>query len=141
MDETIRATASRTGPATFTHRIQARAHDFAVDEPRDKGGEDRGPTPQELLAASLASCTAITLEMYAGRKGWEIGPIEVECEYAPPERGAPTVFKLVLRLPNSLSQEQLDRLRVIAGKCPVHRTLDGDVRFEERVETFAPAAG
>ncbi len=141
MDEPVKATAQRRGPATFSHRVVARTHALTSDEPRDQGGDDSGPTPHELLAASLASCTAITIEMYAGRKGWELGEIEVVCEYTPAERGEATNFKLLLRLPSGLTAEQVNRLRVIAAKCPVHRTLDGDVTFEERVElTDAPSA-
>ena len=87
---------------------------------------------------SLASCTAITLEMYADRKGWDVGPVEVECEYSPAERGCPTRFSLIIRLAEGLSQEQVDRLMVIAAKCPVHRTLDGEVMFDERVEIASP---
>jgi putative redox protein len=139
MDEPVKATARRSGPSTFTHRVHARGHELAIDEPSDQGGEDQGPTPQELLAASLAACTAITMEMYAARKDWDVGPIEVECEYAPGERGAPTEFKLVLRLPDRLTEEQVERLRLIASKCPVHRILDGHVLFAERVELAEPA--
>ena len=127
----------RTG--TFTHRIEIRHHPLTADEPRDKDGDDQGPTPQELLAASLAACTAITLEMYAKRKGWELGPIEVECEYATAERGSPTSFNLVLRLPNGCSDDQVQRLGLIAGKCPVHRTLEGEVTFDQRIELVEPA--
>jgi putative redox protein len=129
----MKATARRSGD-TFTHQIQIRRHELTVDEPEEEGGHDDGPTPQELLAASLASCTAITLEMYARRKGWDIGRVEVECEYAGPERGAPTRFELVLHLPRDCSEEQVEKLKVIAAKCPVHRTLQGEVTFSERVE-------
>lgn len=131
-----KAIAHQTG--TFSHRVTMRQHELTVDEPEELGGEDRGPNPQELLAASLASCTAVTMEMYAKRKGWDVGPIEVECEYEPAERGAPTTFNLVLRLPSACSEEQLERLRVIAAKCPVHRTLDGEVVFRERIEQAQP---
>ena len=79
------------------------------------------------------------MEMYAKRKGWNIGPVEVQCEYSPAERGCPTKFRIDLRLPSGLSEEQIERLRVIAAKCPVHRTLDGEVMFDERVELVAPA--
>ena len=128
----MKATARRTG--TLRHAISVRDHSLRADEPRDAGGEDCAPSPQELLAASLASCTAITIEMYAKRKGWDIGGIEVEAEYAPAERGAPTRFKLLLKLPRSLTSEQVERLSVIAAKCPIHRTLDGEVMFDERIE-------
>jgi putative redox protein len=130
---------ARRSSATYTQRIEIRQHQLTVDEPTDHGGEDRGPSPQELLAASLASCTAITMEMYAKRKGWDIGPLEVECEYTPAERGLATHFSLVLRIADACSDEQVEKLRVIAAKCPIHRTLDGEVTFEERIERGAAA--
>ena len=130
----MKVIAHRNSGASFTHRIDIRHHQLTVDEPPERGGEDEGPTPQELLAASVASCTAITIEMYAKRKGWDIGPIEVSCEYTMAERGSPTRFRLITRLPRSCSDEQIERLRVIAAKCPVHRTLDAGAIFDERVE-------
>ena len=135
----MKATASRTG-STFKHTVQVRDHQISVDEPLESGGDDSGPDPQELLAVSLASCTAITMEMYAGRKGWDIGHVEVDVEYSPAERGCPTKFDLVLRLPADLPEEQVERLKVIAAKCPVHRVLDGEVMFHERVERAALTA-
>lgn len=129
----MKATAQRSG-GTFKHTVNVRDHQLTIDESLQSGGEDAGPDPQELLAASLASCTAITMEMYAARKGWDIGHIEVDVNYSPAERGCPTKFDLVLRLPEDVPEEQVQRLRVIAAKCPVHRTLDGEVMFNERVE-------
>jgi putative redox protein len=135
----MKAIARRTARNAFTHRIDIRGHQLVADEPVEHGGEDDGPSPQELLAASLASCTAVTMEMYAKRKGWDIGEVEVACEYTPAERGCPTRFDLVIRLGSDLSEDQVEKLRIIAAKCPVHRTLDGEVMFDERVErvTFA----
>jgi putative redox protein len=130
----MKATARRTD--NLRHIIEIRDHRLAADEPRDAGGDDTAPSPQELLAASLASCTAITMEMYAQRKGWDLGEVEVDCQYQPAERGAPTRFDLVLRVPPGLSGEKIERLKVIAAKCPVHRALDGEVMFSERVETL-----
>ena len=133
----MKAISSRAG--SFKQVVKVRDHQLTADEPTDLGGEDAGPSPQELLAASLASCTAITMEMYAQRKGWDIGGVEVECNYSPAERGCPTRFQLTLRMPSSLSDDIVARLQVIAAKCPVHRTLDGEVMFEERVERVALA--
>jgi putative redox protein len=116
------------------HDVRVRSHTITADEPRDHGGDDAGPSPQELLAASLASCSAITMEMYAKRKGWDVSGLRVDCEYLPAERGHPTQFKLVMKMPAHLDQEQIDRLAVIAARCPVHRTLEGEVAFDERVE-------
>jgi len=134
----MKAVAQRTA-GSFNHRIEIRGHQVTVDEQAEHGGADEGPTPQELLAASVASCTAVTMEMYANRKGWDIGQLEVECEYATPERGSPTKFNVVLRLPDSCSEEQVEKLRAIAAKCPVHRALEGESVFEERIELVAPA--
>lgn len=134
----MRATARRTA-STFVHRVDVRQHQLIADEPAEHGGDDEGPSPQELLAASLASCTAITIEMYAKRKGWDIGPVEVQCEYTPAERGCPTRFRLDFRLPNGCTEEQVEKLRVIAAKCPVHRTLEGEVYFEDHIHLVEPA--
>jgi putative redox protein len=128
----MKAVARRTG--VFKHQITVRDHHLTADEPADTGGSDSAPSPQELLAASLASCTATTMEMYAKRKGWDIRDLEVEARFAAAERGAPTKFDLVLRFPDGLSEEQIKKLRVIAAKCPVHRTLDGEVMFSESIE-------
>lgn len=139
-DEPMRATARRRISSAFQHDVKVRTHSVSADEPQETGGDDSAPNPQELLAASLASCTAITMEMYAQRKGWDIGPVEVDCEYSPAERGCPTRFQLILRFPEGLSSEQIERLRTIAAKCPVHRTLDGEVMFEEKVELLRQVA-
>jgi putative redox protein len=136
----MKATARRDADGTYKHTVQVREHQIMVDEPLEKGGDDTAPSPQELLAVSLASCTAITMEMYAARKGWEIGRVEVEVQYSPAERGCPTRFELVMRLPEDLPEDQAERLRVIAAKCPVHRVLDGEVMFQERVERVHMAA-
>lgn len=128
----MKATATRD--AGYRHTVKVRSHELTVDEPRDQGGGDSGPDPQELLAASLASCTAVTMEMYAQRKGWDIGGIEVTAQYTAAERGCPTRFNLLLRFPDTLNDDQVDKLQVIAAKCPVHRALDGEVMFSERVE-------
>jgi putative redox protein len=121
------------------HVVRIRNHELVLDETADVGGTDTGPSPLEMLAASLAGCVAVTIEMYASRKGWELGPVEIACEFTPPERGCPTRFELVYRLPSTLSDEQVERLTAIASKCPVHRTLEGEVMFDERVERVSLA--
>ena len=72
--------------------------------------------------------------MYAKRKGWDVAGLTVDCEYTPAERGSVTRFDLVLKMPARLTEEQVEKLQVIAAKCPVHRTLEGEVAFDERVE-------
>jgi putative redox protein len=131
----MRAIAIRRGK--YEHEVRVRDHRLTADEPEDIGGRDLGPSPEELLAASLASCTAITMQMYADRKGWDMTGVEVDCDYTPAERGRPTMFDLVLKLPETLSDEQVQRLTVIAAKCPIHRTLEGEVVFGERIQRVA----
>ena len=81
--------ATATRAEGFRHTVKIRQHDLTTDEPLDVGGSDEGPSPLELLAGSLAACTATTMEMYAARKNWDIGGVEVTCEYTPAERGCP----------------------------------------------------
>src|ERR1700759_997194 len=113
----MKATARRVG--TYRHEIAIRSHEIAADEPAEHGGGDTAPSPQELLAASLASCTAITREMYATRKGWELPDVSVDVEYAPAERGCPTRFDLVVRIPADVSEEEAPRLMAIAPNRPL----------------------
>jgi putative redox protein len=129
----MRAIARREN-GRLVHNLEIRGHQLKADEPRDHGGDDAGPSPQELLAASLASCTAITMEMYAERKGWNVGEVAVDVNYEPAQRGSPTKFTMDVRLPKELPEDQRERLMQIAAKCPVHRTLEGEVMFEESVE-------
>jgi putative redox protein len=128
----VRATSRRVGEK-LEQQIAVREHRLTADEPTDQGGEDAGPSPQELLAASLASCTAVTMEMYAERKGWDVGEVVVDVDYEPAQRGSPTRFVMDVQLPKELPEDQRERLMQIAAKCPVHRALEGEVMFEERV--------
>jgi putative redox protein len=129
----MRATSRRVD-GRLEQDVEVRKHRLTADEPKDHGGQDSGPSPQELLAASLASCTAITMEMYAERKGWNVGEIAVDVNYEPAQRGSPTRFKMKVEFSKELPEEQRERLMQIGAKCPVHRTLEGEVMFEETVE-------
>ena len=130
---TMRATARRSGSA-LRQEIQIDEFELVADEGEELGGTDEGPNPQQLLAASLASCSAITMEMYANRKGWDIGDVAVDVVYEPAQRGSPTKFRMTVELSKELPSEQRDKLMHIVAKCPVHRTLEGEVMFEERVK-------
>ena len=130
----MRAIARRTN-GTLKHEIEFNGdHTVIADEAEVDGGTDEGPNPQELLAASLASCSAITMEMYANRKGWDIGEVVVDVDYEPAQRGSPTKFRMTVKLPKELPQEQQQRLMQIVAKCPVHRTLEGEVMFDEELK-------
>lgn len=110
-------------------------HELIVDEPAAAGGTDTGPRPTQLLGASLAGCIAITMEMYARRKEWEIGKVEVtvDMEY---EGHVPRRFDVSVDLPPQLNDEQRRRLLAVAAKCPVHKVLAGEaeVTVTERLE-------
>jgi putative redox protein len=123
---------------SFAHEVDIEGgHTIVVDEPRGSGGTDTGPSPGRLLAASLASCTAVTMEIYAERKEWEIGAVEVDVD-ATYDGHVPTAFDVTVRLPAGLSEEQRQRLLVVASKCPVHRALTGEttVTISDRVEVL-----
>jgi putative redox protein len=110
----------------FAHDVEIEGdHSLVADEPEAAGGTDIGPSPTRLLAASLASCTAITVEMYADRKGWEVGELEVEVETSY-EGPVPKRFDVTLKLGGDLDSGQIEKLLVIAGKCPVHKALAGE---------------
>jgi putative redox protein len=121
----------------YEHEVEIRDHRMIVDEPEDHGGGNAGPRPTELLAASLASCTAITVEMYSDRKQWDLGQVEVAVDFGEPSPEGSPSFKVKIRTPADLTDEQRERLLVIAGKCPVHRTLAAqDVKIEDSLETI-----
>ena len=111
----------------YAHEIEMGNHRLVADEPADRGGTDTGPNPTDLLAAALASCTAITIEMYADRKEWELGQVEVSVEREMAEDGKTPHYRVMTRIPEQLDDDQRKRIAVIASKCPVHRalTLDG----------------
>lgn len=130
----MRIVARRT--QGYAHDVEFEGgHRLRVDEPDTAGGTDTGPSPTRLLGASLASCIAITVEMYAGRKGWDVGAVEVDVEigYDGP---LPRSFEVGLKLPAELDHEQRQRLLAIAAKCPVHKVLaaGAQVSVSERTE-------
>jgi putative redox protein len=122
----------------YSHEVEVDGHHVVSDEPRESGGNDEGPSPTRLLVASLAACTATTVEMYANRKGWELGAVEAEAELVSAGRDEPTRYAVEVRIPAPLTDEQAERIKVIAGKCPVHRTLTGEVEIHDHVELVAP---
>lgn len=120
----------------YAHEVDLEGgHELIVDEPPDRGGTDTGPRPTQLLGASLASCIAITVEMYADRKEWDVGRLEVSVEVSY-EGPVPNSYDVILALPPELDDEQRRRLLTIATKCPVHKVLAGEatVTVTERLE-------
>jgi putative redox protein len=116
----------------FAQQIVSGHHRLTADEPAARGGSDSGAEPHELLLASLGACTSITLRMYAGRKGWELGKITVGLRYTAgdTERGH---IDRRLSFSKSLTAEQVQRLVEIAGKTPITRLLMPGVTIETAV--------
>jgi putative redox protein len=137
-----RVTAS-TGPRGFRTEIGVRGHTLLADEPEALGGEDAGPTPYDLLVGALGACTSMTLQMYARRKQWPLREAIVHLRHsrvyaADQEHCADRPARLdrverELELVGDLTAEQRARLLEIAGRCPVHRTLEAGVVVDTRL--------
>ena len=109
----------------YTSDVSINQHDLLVDEPIEKSGEDLGPAPGDYLCAALASCKAITLRMYAQRKGWTIDEIKVKVDLVKNSQSEPVsnTFICELSFDGNLDEEQIKRLEVIASSCPLHKLL------------------
>ena len=119
-------------------KVEARAGGLSLrlDEPAESGGEGTGTTPSQTLLAALSGCAAMTLVGYAKRKQWPLTNVVIEATLERPEAGAkgqPQKIVQTIRLEGALDAEQKARLLEIAGKCPVHRTLEGPLVMEERL--------
>lgn len=111
----------------YLHRIQVGRYALETDEPRSLGGQDAAPAPFDYYLAALAACTAITLRMYAERKGWNLGELRVELSLGFGEDGRPQVHRL-LHADAGLSDEQWTRLLEIVANTPVTKAMrDGAV--------------
>lgn len=127
------------GEKGFRSEIQSGVHRLVADEPKEMGGGDEGPGPYELLLASLGACKAITLRMYADRKGWFLGGVKVtlthsrihakDCDDCESDKGQVDEIEVEIELNGDLTDEQRERLIEIAAKCPVHRTLASETKI------------
>lgn len=122
---------AETGLGRFQVEVRAGGVNFHADEPVDVGGLGSGPSPYELVAAGLGACTAMTLRLYAERKGWPLQRARVAVRHDKrPDQSPPDVFERRIAFDGALSSEQVARLFEIADKCPVHRTLEGGAKVE-----------
>ncbi len=120
---------------TYSQLLTAGRHASVADEPEGDGGDDLGPSPYELLLWALGSCTAMTLLMYARRKGWDLAECSVHLTHDrvhakdsgewEQETGKVELIRREISLRGQISEEQKERLLEIAGRCPVHKTITG----------------
>jgi putative redox protein len=108
--------------AGYAQAISAGKHQLTADEPESRGGTATGPTPYTLLLSALGACTAITLRMYADRKGWTLGTIEIGLRMLRSKDGRERIEREI-RVGGALTEEQKTRLGEIAGKTPVSKSL------------------
>jgi len=112
-----------TGP--LQQVIEIGAHRIVTDVARELGGEDSGPEPHDILAAALAACTTLTVSMYARRKGYALDEVRVAIKHG--QQGAAYVMQRDIAYVGQLADEEKARLTDIANKCPVHKTLSGQI--------------
>lgn len=116
------------GNDRLQYRIQIGKHQLLTDAPEAFGGDDSGPEPHDLLAASLAACTALTVTMYARRKGLQLDDVKVAIDHG--QQDGAYALRRHIELVGALSEEDRQRLLDIANKCPVHKTLSGAIRIQ-----------
>jgi putative redox protein len=110
----------------YKQELKAGKHHFAADVPADMGGQDTAITPHEMLMGALGACTAITIEMYAKRKEWPLKGVNVkvtEEQIEGADGKKATKFIREIDLEGNLSAEQIDGLKAVADKCPIHKIL------------------
>ena len=128
--ENFPAVASIQGNGYAT-TLASGKHILIADEPIDLGGTDKGPTPGDYLRMALASCTSITLRMYANRKAWPIDTIEVKVDTT--QENNTTFFKRNIEIKGNLDDEQRKRMLQIANACPVHKVLSQSIQIETHI--------
>ncbi|MEQ8769384.1 MAG: OsmC family protein [Phycisphaerales bacterium] len=116
----------RIGTEPFVTSVKSGAHEIVVDEPGELGGADAGPDPYGLLLGSLGACKAITASMYAKRKGWPLDAMELDLTHT--RHDDHESIDVTIRLFGDLDDKQRARIIEIAGKCPVEKTLQGELR-------------
>lgn len=118
-------TTASIASINYSVLLQNGRHELRADEPLASGGADSGPTPDELLESALASCTAITLKMYAERKQWPVAGITVTVSMQ--REGDNSSFERKIVINGNITEEQRQRLLQIAKACPVSKTLTGNI--------------
>jgi putative redox protein len=127
----LTATA-RSIPGTLRQEVVIDGqHRLITDEPERIGGDGSAPAPHELFPAALAACVSTTLVMYGRTKGWELGDVRVAVDYD--HRSTPRRFEVAIELGGDLTDAQLARLERVAHSCPLRRSLEAGIEFEETI--------
>jgi putative redox protein len=113
----------------YKTEIVAGTNKLVADEPITNGGKGVGFTPGELLAASLAACTSITLRMYANKKEWALDAVEVNVDFERNEEKNTSIIIRKIHFTGNLDAEKKERLMAIADKCPMHKTLSNQINI------------
>ncbi len=120
------------GQGPLQQVIEIGPHRLLTDVAPESGGEGSGPAPHDLLAAALAACTTLTVNLYAKRKGWQLDEVQVTIRHG--QEGAAYALHRSIRYLGALSAEEKQRLTEVANKCPVHKTLSGQIQITTEAE-------
>jgi len=129
----ILAGAHVIGASGYAQRISTASHEISADEPQKRGGTDTGPSPFELMLSSLGACTSITLRMYAERKQWNLGAINVRLRLVKDADG-PLRIERAISVGENVDEEQQSKLLEIADKTPVSKALAPGVPIQTTFE-------
>ncbi|MFK7787539.1 MAG: OsmC family protein [Crocinitomicaceae bacterium] len=131
-----RITTVEIGEEGFKSPISVGPHNFISDEPESVGGTDLGPSPYELLAAALGSCTVMTVKMYANLKKWDLKGVKVNVTHRKEEaedgKSKVDIFSREIQFFGDFDEKQHTRMLSIADRCPVHKTLSASSKIETR---------
>lgn len=127
----VQTATATIGRELYHTTLQSRAHTLVGDEPVDVGGKDEGPRPGDFMRMALASCTAITLRMYADRKQWDVEKIHVKVSNGP--FAQKTTYTTEIEITGNLDEDQKARMLQIAKLCPVHKTLTNPVEVNTQL--------
>lgn len=128
---TEKVAVATIGEDVYRTELKVRNHTIIADEPEEDGGKNRGPRPGDFLRMSLASCTAITLRMYANRKNFDVRQIEVTVSGS--EADGATLLTTEVKIDGQLDEAQRERMLQIAKLCPVHKALTNPIKINTSV--------
>ena len=131
MKDTLHANGT-LGSENYLMKIKTTNHTVMVDEPKSIGGSNQYPNPAQYLLSALASCTAITIKMYANNKKWNVGEINVDVKMKEVISSGKTIKKIMkaVQFENPLEDDQIERLLTIGSKCPISKLLEQPIEME-----------